>query len=61
MKELDHCELLLVKEDDDDVAGMILVYDGAKVRAWSLGVKDGDPAHVKAARWPPYIISVCPI
>jgi hypothetical protein len=48
MKELDHCELLLVKEDADDVAGMILIYDGAEVRAWSLGVKDGDPAHVKA-------------
>lgn len=48
MKELDHCELLLVKENADDVAGMILVYDGAEVRAWSLGVKDGDSAHVKA-------------
>jgi len=48
MKELDHCELLLVKDDADDVAGMILVYDGAEVRAWSLGVKDGDPAYVKA-------------
>lgn len=48
MKELDHCELLLVKEDADDVAGVILVYDGAEVRAWSLGVEDGNPAHVKA-------------
>jgi hypothetical protein len=48
MKELDHCELVLVKKDANDVAGMILVYDGAEVRAWSLGVKDGDPVHVKA-------------
>ena len=48
MKEVDHCELLLVKKDADDVAGIVLVYDGAEVRAWSLGVKDGDPGHVKA-------------
>lgn len=44
-----HCELFLVTQDGQDIAGGILVYDGSdKVRAWSLGVKDGDDCWVRA-------------
>jgi len=43
-----HCELLLVTQDEQDIAGGILVYDGSdKVRGWSLGVKDGDDCWVR--------------
>ena len=44
-----HCDLFLVTQDSQDIAGGILVYDGSdKVRAWSLGVKDGDDCWVRA-------------
>jgi hypothetical protein len=44
-----HCELFLVTQDGQDIAGGILVYDGSdKVRGWSLGVKDGDDCWVRA-------------
>jgi hypothetical protein len=44
-----NCELFLVTQDGQDIAGGILVYDGSdKVRAWSLGVKDGDDCWVRA-------------
>lgn len=43
------CELFLVTQGDNDIAGGILVYDDTdRVRGWSLGVKDGDFAWVKA-------------
>jgi hypothetical protein len=42
-------ELFLVTQDDEDIAGGILVYDGSdRVRGWSLGVRDGDDRWVKA-------------
>jgi hypothetical protein len=42
-------ELFLVTQDDKDIAGGILVYDGSdRVRGWSLGVKDGDDRWVRA-------------
>lgn len=38
-----HCELFLITQDGEDIAGGILVYDDSeRVRGWSLGVKDGD-------------------
>jgi len=43
------CELLLITQDGQDIAGGILVYDGSdRVRGWSLGVKEGDSRWVKA-------------
>jgi len=41
-------ELFLVKVRGEQVAGQILLYEERGVRAWSLGVKDGDSSHVKA-------------
>jgi hypothetical protein len=44
-----HCELFLITQDGQDIAGGILIYDGSnKVRGWSLGVKDGDDCWVRA-------------
>lgn len=46
---IDQCELFLITQDDQDIAGGILVYDASdRVRGWSLGVKDGDFRWVKA-------------
>jgi len=43
------CELFLITQDDQDIAGGILVYDGSdRVRGWSLGVLDGDDRWVRA-------------
>lgn len=43
----DNTELLLIKRGDDYVAGENLIYEKDGVRAWSLGVKDGDYSYVK--------------
>lgn len=46
---INHCELFLITQDGQDIAGGILVYDDSdRVRGWSLGVKDGDFSWVKA-------------
>jgi hypothetical protein len=43
------CELFLITQDGQDIAGGILVYDGSdRVRGWSLGVKDGNDQWVRA-------------
>lgn len=45
---LPQCKLFLITQDGEDIAGGIHVYDGTKqVRAWSIGVKDGDREWVK--------------
>ncbi len=45
---LPKCELFYVTQNDQDIAGIIIVYDGNnRVRAWSLGVKDGDNRWVR--------------
>jgi hypothetical protein len=41
-------ELFLIKMRGEAVAGLIILYEGSGPRAWSLGVKDGDRAYVKA-------------
>jgi len=41
-------ELLFVKVRGERVAGQILLYEDDRVRAWSIGVKDGDSLYVKA-------------
>lgn len=41
-------ELFLVKRGDEPVAGLIVIYEARGPRAWSLGVKNGDRALVKA-------------
>lgn len=47
MSKSDITDLLLIKRGDDYIAGENLLYEGDSVRAWSLGVKDGDYRHVK--------------
>lgn len=43
------CELFLITQDGKDIAGGIHVYDETKrVRAWSIGVRDGNRNWVKA-------------
>lgn len=41
-------ELLWVKNGTEKVAGLMLRYDGDIIRAYALGVKDGDPQYVKS-------------
>ncbi len=41
-------ELFFVTVRGERVAGDILLYEDDRVRAWSTGVKDGDPSYVKA-------------
>ena len=47
MKRMGISELLLIKREGEFIGGEILVYDGPHVRAWSLGVKNGDYSYVK--------------
>lgn len=43
-----HCELFLITQEGQDIAGGILVYEtSGRVRGWSLGVKDGDDRWVR--------------
>jgi hypothetical protein len=44
----DRSELFIVKIKGVAVAGLIIVYENGRPRAWSLGVKDGNRAYVKA-------------
>jgi len=40
---LPQCQLFLITQDGEDIAGGIHIYDGPKqVRAWSIGVTGGD-------------------
>ena len=48
MNKVDHCELLLVEKDGQEIAGSIILYEQGRVRSWSTGVKDGNREHVKA-------------
>ena len=41
-------DLFFVKVRGERVAGQILLYENDRVRAWSIGVKDGDRSYVKA-------------
>ncbi|MBK8161634.1 MAG: hypothetical protein IPK65_00330 [Gammaproteobacteria bacterium] len=47
MKKASITKLLLIKQGDEYVAGENLLFEEGRVRAWSLGVKDGDYKHVK--------------
>ena len=48
VRKLGCAELFYVKVQGERVAGHILLYENDSVRAWSVGVKDGDNFHVKA-------------
>jgi len=43
-----HSEILWVKSGTEEVAAQMLRHDGAIIRAYALGVKDGDPQYVKS-------------
>jgi hypothetical protein len=45
---LPNCELLLITQDGQDIAGSIIIYEHGRPRGWSVGVKDGDSRWVKA-------------
>jgi hypothetical protein len=45
--KMSQAELLLIKKDDTYIAGNIILYENEGARAWTLGVKDGDPEYVK--------------
>jgi len=48
MGKLGCSELVFVKVRGERVAGHILLYEDNRVRAWSIGIKDGDSSYVKA-------------
>jgi hypothetical protein len=43
----DHAELVFLKVHGEAVIGQIVLYERTRVRAWSVGVKDGDRAYLK--------------
>ena len=43
-----HCELLLVMQADEPIAGMLVSYAGATPRLWSLGIRDANRDFVRA-------------
>jgi hypothetical protein len=43
----DHAELFFLLVRGEAVLGQIVVYEHDRARAWSVGVKDGDRAHLK--------------
>lgn len=43
-----HCELLLVMQADEPIAGLLISYSDAVPRLWSLGVRDADRDLVRA-------------
>jgi hypothetical protein len=48
MRMRDRSELFLVKMNGEAVAGLIILYENGRPRAWSLGVKDGNRAYVRS-------------
>jgi hypothetical protein len=46
-REFKNCDLLLVKNEKDYIAGILLAYKKQEVRLWSLGVKDGNSDYVR--------------
>ena len=48
VERLGSAELFFAKVRGERVAGHILIYENDGVRAWSLGIKDGDSAYIKA-------------
>ena len=48
LSQVARSELFLVKRGTEPVAGVIIIYEARGPRAWSLGVKNGDRALVKA-------------
>lgn len=48
LSQVARSELFLVKRGAEPVAGVIIIYEARGPRAWSLGVKNGDRALVKA-------------
>jgi hypothetical protein len=45
---LPNCDLLLITQDGQDIAGGIIIFEHGRPRGWSVGVKDGDARWVKA-------------
>ncbi|MBI3897309.1 MAG: GNAT family N-acetyltransferase [Gammaproteobacteria bacterium] len=48
LEQLPISELILVRQDNDDIAGQIIVHRDGVAIGWSVGVNNGDPTFVKA-------------
>jgi hypothetical protein len=47
LKEFTHCDLILIKCKDQEIAGSLIAYKGRKARLWCFGIKDANPDYVK--------------
>lgn len=47
MSRRDRLDLMLIKREDEYVAGGVIIYESGGARSWSLGVRDGDFRYVK--------------
>jgi len=55
-----HCDLLLIKKDGKQIAGVLLNYRKKRARLWALGVKDGNLDYLKqGATGASYYFSFC--
>lgn len=43
---LEDSDLVLIRDGEQDVAGMMIVYDQGRPRLWSAGVRNGDHRHL---------------
>ncbi len=46
-EEFKNCELLLIKKDNEYIAGILLVYKENEASMWSLGIKNADSQYVR--------------
>lgn len=42
-----NCDLLLIKKQDQPIAGMLIKYEKGRAGLWSLGILEGNPEHVR--------------
>jgi hypothetical protein len=54
MSKAGQCELLLVEQEGECLAGEIILFEKGRARAWSVGVKDGSRAFVRQG-----VLKVC--
>lgn len=47
LEKMDNAELLVITKDREDIAAVIVLHEGVRMRAWSVGVKNGDRFFVK--------------
>ncbi len=45
--EFQNCELLVVTKEEKRIAGLLITYEKAEPRLWSLGIRDANPEYLK--------------